>query len=128
MKDRMRRIRLIQSARASGSAGTTGVERRTKDLVAPEVQALLDHARIIAPLPRDVRTRALARARAVLAAAARPGKGGPAAQVLAIERTGSGTGSAQGRAASPDPEPGSRGPRRDERGPRDLVQKRVRRG
>ena len=36
----------------------------------PEVQALLEHVRIIGPLPRAVRERALARARAALAAPA----------------------------------------------------------
>src|SRR4051794_7481359 len=36
----------------------------------PEVQALLQHVRIIGPLPRAVRERALARARAALAAPA----------------------------------------------------------
>jgi hypothetical protein len=45
------------------------VERDCRPLE-PEVQALLDHVRIIGPLPRAVRERALARARAALAAPA----------------------------------------------------------
>ena len=36
----------------------------------PDVRALLEHVRIVAPLPRRVRARVLARARAVIAAAA----------------------------------------------------------
>jgi hypothetical protein len=36
----------------------------------PELKALLQHGRIITPLPRVVRTRAIARARAAIAAAA----------------------------------------------------------
>jgi len=45
------------------------IERDCRPLE-PEVQALLEHVRFIGPLPRAVRERALARARATLAAPA----------------------------------------------------------
>jgi hypothetical protein len=38
----------------------------------PELQALLEHSRVIVPLPRGVRARALARARAAVAEAPPP--------------------------------------------------------
>jgi hypothetical protein len=47
--------------------GKESIERDVRPFE-PEVQALLEHVRIIGPLPRAVRERALARARAALAA------------------------------------------------------------
>jgi hypothetical protein len=55
---RMRHLRLVHSMRP---------ERRPVD---PAVRALLEYGRIILPLPQVVRARALARARAALAAQA----------------------------------------------------------
>jgi len=76
----MRRLHLVHSASDSRDGDATeiaGSDRRPTDVaradlasggeVDPLVQALLDHVRIIAPLPRFVRARALARARAVVA-------------------------------------------------------------
>src|SRR6266496_3696259 len=89
----MRHLRLIHSAsaplshavgdnRLKSSAGRSmitpctampereeSIERDCRPLE-PEVQALLEHVRFIGPLPRAVRERALARARATLAAPA----------------------------------------------------------
>ncbi|HEY8926843.1 MAG TPA: hypothetical protein VIU64_20810 [Polyangia bacterium] len=80
----MRRVRLIRSAPRSESARSADVKDKTQDLVSKEIQALLDHARVISPLPRDVRARALARAREVLEAAARSGKASKPAQPSAV--------------------------------------------
>jgi len=125
----MRRFRLINAARPTEPAGDAGVAERTRDLIAPEVQALLDHARVISPLPRDVRARALARARAVLEAAAGAGKAHRLTRTPAAPRLpGEGADVGPGEAASSEVGAKSRGPRRDERGPRELIQKRVRRG
>src|SRR5881394_2117359 len=87
----MRRFHLIRSAGASGSGETPGAGRGAQGMVAPEVQALLDHVRVVAPLPRDVRARALARARAALEAAAaseKPRGRTAVAQVVATDRAG----------------------------------------
>jgi hypothetical protein len=67
---RMRLLRLVHSTPLSPPATTT--ETRLPEAaqdcpIDPAVQALLERVRIIAPLPRLVRARALARARAALA-------------------------------------------------------------
>jgi hypothetical protein len=54
---------------AAMSEGKQPIERDGRPFE-PDVQALLQHVRIIGPLPRAVRERALARARAALAAPA----------------------------------------------------------
>jgi hypothetical protein len=69
----MRNLRLVHySTRLEHSS--TAAQRVDRDLpVAPlaaDVRALLEHVRIVTPLPRGVRARVLARARAVIAAAA----------------------------------------------------------
>lgn len=75
----MRRLQLVHSASRARAEVTTGVSvthaRSTTAAhaavtgdadVDPLVQKLLEHVRIIAPLPRLVRARALARARAAI--------------------------------------------------------------
>ena len=75
----MRRLQLVHSASRARAEVTTGVSgthaRSTTAALAdvagdadvdPLVQKLLEHVRIIAPLPRLVRARALARARAAI--------------------------------------------------------------
>jgi hypothetical protein len=57
-----------------GGEPLTALERRWGEIeralpaMDPTVQAMVEHVRIIAPLPRAVRARALARARAAIAA------------------------------------------------------------
>ena len=76
----MRRLQLVHSASRARAEVTTGVsasharattaahaEVASEADVDPLVQKLLEHVRIIAPLPRLVRARALARARAAIA-------------------------------------------------------------
>jgi len=72
------------------SASRAEVREGIDDLISPEVQALLDHARVISPLPRDVRARALARARAALEAAAAASRKAqrPVEQVSPLEGSG----------------------------------------
>jgi len=75
----MRRLQLVHSASRARAEVTTGVSAAharsatapAADVAAdtdvdPLVQKLLEHVRIIAPLPRLVRARALARARAAI--------------------------------------------------------------
>ena len=71
----MRNLRLVHSS-TQLEYSSTAAQRADRDLpVAPlaaDVRALLEHVRIITPLPRGVRARVLARARAVIAATAYP--------------------------------------------------------
>jgi len=68
----MRNLRLVHSSTRLEDS-STAARRADRELpVAPldaDVQALLEHVRIIAPLPPSVRARAVARAHAVIAAA-----------------------------------------------------------
>src|SRR6187549_2325335 len=103
----MQRLRLIQSPLAPSSAGKVGSDQCP---VRAEVEELLKDVRIIAPLPRLVRTRALARARAALAAGlSRDGAAPcpPTAQILSIEDAAL----APIRSARLEPASGSRPPR-----------------
>ena len=75
----MRHLRLVHSASASratsvaqdADAADAGGEDSgcDGDAVDPEIRVLLEHVRALTPLPNAVRTRALMRARAALAAA-----------------------------------------------------------
>jgi hypothetical protein len=69
--DRMRNLRLVHSSTRLEDS-STAAQRADRDLpVAPlaaDVRALLEHVRIVTPLPRGVRARVLARARAAIAA------------------------------------------------------------
>jgi hypothetical protein len=71
--DRMRNLRLVHSSTRLEDS-STAAQRADRDLpVAPlaaDVRALLEHVRIVTPLPRGVRARVLARARAAIAATA----------------------------------------------------------
>jgi hypothetical protein len=75
ISDRMRHLRLVHSLPISRTpegepshpeGGCATVERDGRPFD-PALQGLLEHVRVIGPLPRTVRERALARARAVLA-------------------------------------------------------------
>ena len=70
MTDHMRNLRLVHS-----DAWLVEQQRAEIESAVPAcdaaVQALLKHGRIVAPLPPAVRARAIARARAALAARAR---------------------------------------------------------
>lgn len=71
----MRNLRLVHSTTRLDYSSALPRRADSAPAVAPldpDVRALLEHVRIIAPLPRGVRARVLARARAVVAAAARP--------------------------------------------------------
>jgi hypothetical protein len=71
----MRNLHLVHSTsqRADSSTGPRGADRDPViGPLDPDVRAMLEHVRVIPPLPRSVRARVLARARAVIAAAARP--------------------------------------------------------
>jgi hypothetical protein len=69
----MRNLRLVHSSprleypRTSAQPAARELAMTPLD---PDVRALLEHVRIVAPLPRRVRARVLARARAAIAAAA----------------------------------------------------------
>jgi len=66
----MRNLRLVPSTAPSPPAATTEARLAAAAQgcpLDPAVQALLQRVRIIAPLPRLVRARALARARAAIA-------------------------------------------------------------
>jgi hypothetical protein len=66
----MRSLQLVHSVATLRPPATTDVacsNARSTTALDPEVRALLKHVRIIAPLPRLVRARALARARASIA-------------------------------------------------------------
>jgi hypothetical protein len=67
--DRMRHLRLVHSNTWTGCSSTHSpcVDDAPFD---PAIQAMVEHVRMIMPLPRAVRARALARARATLAASA----------------------------------------------------------
>jgi len=78
ISDRMRHLRLVHSLPISRTpeggpshpeGGCATVERDGRPFD-PALQGLLEHVRVIGPLPRTVRERALARARAALAAPA----------------------------------------------------------
>jgi len=68
----MRNLRLVHSTSRLDYSSTAAHRARQLAIAPldPEVRALLEHVRIVAPLPRGVRARVLARARAVIAAAA----------------------------------------------------------
>jgi len=77
INDRMRNLRLVhsQTGLEPSSAGRSplgsrpGTTERALPPLDPMVRSMLEHVRIIAPLPRMVRARVLARARATLLAA-----------------------------------------------------------
>jgi len=70
----MRNLRLVHSStwveRSSPPAPRRREDERALRALDPAVQAMVEHVRIVAPLPQIVRARALARARAVIAAKA----------------------------------------------------------
>ena len=67
----MRNLRLVHSSTRldpSSAAARPAAREPALAPLDPDVRALLEHVRIVTPLPRRVRARVLARARAVIAA------------------------------------------------------------
>jgi hypothetical protein len=69
--DRMRHLRLVHSNAWAERSNTRSPD--ADDPFDPEIQEMVEHVREILPLPRAVRARALARARAAIAALNRYG-------------------------------------------------------
>ena len=70
----MRNLRLVHSSTRLEQSGTVVHPTEEPDIqpLDPNVRTLLEHVRIVPPLPRGVRARVLARARAAIAAATFP--------------------------------------------------------
>jgi hypothetical protein len=83
----MRNLRLIRSPEHSNPGPRPATRPLAITPLDPDVRALLEHARIIAPVPQGVRARVLARARAVIAAAAREARAAPTAPARRRSRT-----------------------------------------